>query len=729
MSNEKYLDYAGLQHYHEKLLLELGSMEIADDEIDMTMFEIFHTPEVAPAQPETWTVSSNGTLNLSSSTAYVYEPEGAGRKSISLAGNTDEQIFWLKLVDGGNFFIDWDSSIEWASGSEPELTAFYEDIFLFYKENGKWIGMIVASESITPYWKLTINIPAEYLNPPYALPIPINKEAIEYIDWGDGTIESAPFPNLYSIDESFVQHEYQELGRDYQIILKSSLFQNGYLVSADAEVANMEYNFTPYVKSIDSPLPHIKGTYQYGYSLSERLNDGILTKAFHSYSSLESIPEKLFYNNASYPVGEYCFYECYSLETIPSKLFAKSTSTTDFSYCFYGCESLKDFKLIIGSPSVTSFSGFVPDASNVTRILCVPPNSTTYDAAASEANASNGITVSTVETDCLDVFEYTVQTDLSEFSDPSWDDDYSPLVAAVPIEPVQNATASLTIDWGDGNAVELQPSSVVEANLIHTYATAGTYQITVLSSNWSDYKFMAVNYVESSDPSTSDPVIQTFRDKLVSLDSPMPPLANTDLIYWFQYCQHLTTINSHLFYNLPNVTSAKGCFARCESLASIPEGLFAKNTAITSFSECFRNCFGIQTIPEGLFANNAAATDFSNCFSWCDLVPSIPEGLFANNAAATNFSGCFGRCHEIQTIPENLFANNTAATTFYNCFYNCNKLGGFTIHIGSSLVTNASDFVSAKSGTTRIIYVPSSSTTQTTFNGQATSLKLTIRGE
>lgn len=401
MSVKKYFDYAGLQYYDSKWKLKFQQMVISNDEIEDILFDV-----LGPDIPETWTASTNGILDISSSSAFVYEPEGAGTKTISIINGTTAGIsrFFLKLIDAGNFFVEWGSNIQWKNGSEPEWQAFHEDIIMFKSNDGgnTWTAQVVQTNEITPYWKLTINIPDEYLNPPYSLPIPINKEAIEYIDWGDGTIESAPFSNLY-FDESFVQHEYQELGRDYQIILKSSLFQNGYLVSADAEISNIEYNFTPYVKSIDSPLPHIKGTYQYGYSLSERLNDGILTKAFHSYSSLESIPEKLFYNNASYPVGEYCFYECHSLETVPSKLFAKSTSTTDFSYCFYGCESLKDFKLIIGSPSVTSFSGFVPDASNVTRILCVPPNSTTYDTATLEANSSNGITVSTIEENCLDI--------------------------------------------------------------------------------------------------------------------------------------------------------------------------------------------------------------------------------------------------------------------------------------------------------------------------------------
>ena len=837
---------------------------------------------IPPALPENWTVSSDGILDVSLSNAYSYWPEGAGTKTISIVNGTTAGIskFFLKLTDGGNFPMQWGSSIQWKNGSEPEWQAFNEDIIIFKSNDGgnTWTAQVLQTNAIQEYWKFTIQIPENE-----TVYIPLDNH-VDTIDWGDGSsIETVQHDSyLYGDGDvfKFTYHTYSLAGI-YQIKVQSDNFADCYMATDDSDPCGYnddyyyyECNVEPYTISIDSPLPCIKGTYQWPDDSSMNIDDAF-DRCFCEYTKLVSIPDKLFYNNPqvksfhecfyhcsslqSIPSGlfdkntavvstptvlyqdsggfEDCFYGCSSLQSIPSGLFDKNTAVTnfdgcfrectslqsipsglfdkntavtsfygcfyncsslqsipsglfdkntaagyfgncfygcsflqsipsglfdkntaatgfswcfrgcsslkfipsglfdkntavtDFRYCFYNCTSLTNFKLIIGSSLVNNFSNFISNASNVTRILCVPSNSTTYNTATSYANSSNGITVSTVETDCIEVFEYTVQTDLSEFDDPSWDDDYSPLVAAVPIEPVQNASASLTIDWGDGNAVELQPSSVVEANLIHTYATAGTYQITVLSSNWSDYKFMAVDFVEGSDPSSSDPVIQTFRDKLVSLDAPMPPLANTDLIYWFQYCPHLTTINSHLFDNLPNVTSAKGCFARCESLTTVPEGLFAKNTAITSFSECFKNCFGLQTIPAGLFANNTAAADFSSCFNWNQVLQSIPAGLFANNTAATNFRYCFGDCYEIQTIPENLFASNTAVTNFYGCFYDCTNLGGFTIHIGSSLVAYADIFVKSKSGTTRIVYVPSGSTTQTTFNKYASSLRLTVRGE
>ena len=369
----------------------------------------------------------------------------------------------------------------------------------------------------------------------------------------------------------------------------------------------------------------------------------------------------------------------------------------------------------------------ITNKAGTTRIICVPEGSTTYTTVTSYAASNSSITVSTTNGDCLQIFEYTVQTDITENGwTPDW---YNPLVAAVPIEPVQNASAKLSIDWGDGTAVELQPSSVTEANLIHTYASAGTYQITVGSEKWSDYRFMAVEFCWDSDRTSDNPRIQTFREKLVSIDEPIPAFSNDNMIYWFYNCIFLTSVNAHLFDNMTAAASAHRCFAFCDRLSSIPETLFAKNTAITDFSECFRNCINVTSIPSNLFANNVAATDFGGCFLKCAEITSIPAGLFAANTAATNFNSCFNDCDSLQSIPSDVFATNTAATSFYRCFSYCSSLNSFTIHIGSSLVSSANYFVDKKSGVTRTIYVPSGSNTQTTFNAIAPSLGVTVTGE
>ena len=136
----------------------------------------------------------------------------------------------------------------------------------------------------------------------------------------------------------------------------------------------------------------------------------------------------------------------------------------------------------------------------------------------------------------------------------------------------------------------------------------------------------------------------------------------------------------------------------------------------------------LSTIPAGLFNNNINATDFSSCF-YGNTIQTIPDGLFNNNVNALNFSGCFIYCSSLQSIPVNLFKNNIAITDIGYCFCECSSLGNFTVHIGSSLVSDCSGFVDKKTGTTRTIYVPSGSTTQTKFNAVASSLGLTIIGE
>ena len=203
-------------------------------------------------------------------------------------------------------------------------------------------------------------------------------------------------------------------------------------------------------------------------------------------------------------------------------------------------------------------------------------------------------------------------------------------------------------------------------------------------------------------------------------------VAATDFTYCFYRCSSIQSIPEGLFDNNTAATSFYGCFEECSSIESIPSGLFDNNTAATSFMYCFSSCSSIESIPSGLFDNNTAVTTFYGCFSDCSSLESIPAGLFDNNTAVTDFRYCFAYCTSLQSIPEGLFDNNTAVTSFISCFYDCSSLTDFTLHIGSSSVSNCNVFVTKKTGTTRTIYVPNNSTTQTTFNAQASSLGLTI---
>ena len=338
-------------------------------------------------------------------------------------------------------------------------------------------------------------------------------------------------------------------------------------------------------------------------------------------------------------------------------------------------------------------------------------------------------------------------------------------ITGIPISLHNQPGITMTVDWGDGTESVLTQASYTEGDYTpstHEYATPGTYTVQMTSTKWGKL------YIDTaSASSTSLAHLQAFRDTLIDV-GPLPQVAGTlylpssspsvysnslryifgacsnitslssglfannpqisDFSYCFIRCSNLTTIPSGLLANTPKVTNLQSCFSLCPNLTSIPSGLFANNPKVTNFGNCFQNCSSLTSIPEDLFANNTQVTNFSSCFYSCSGLTSIPSGLFANNSEVTSFSSCFNYCSSLTSIPEDLFANNTQVTDLEYCFRFC-LLTNFTLSIGSSLISSATDFVTAKSGTTRTIYVPSGSTTETTFNSVAADLGLTIIGE
>ena len=270
-------------------------------------------------------------------------------------------------------------------------------------------------------------------------------------------------------------------------------------------------------------------------------------------------------------------------------------------------------------------------------------------------------------------------------------------VGAVPLNLYGQDGVSLQIDWGDGNTSILTPEQYTASDSsasVHTYATYGTYTITITSySEWKNVFLFAVDgyaTIEDASDNLTKPLYY-WRNTLVKVNSAIPKIAGTII------CSPRHGWN---FEYSPN--QIKYLFLHCSKLKTIPLDLFTKNTEATSFSYCFFGCTSLQSIPEGLFDKNTQAASFQYCFSGCSSIQSIPSGLFDKN---------------------------TAVTTFFSCFLNCAALGGFTLHISSSLVDICSNFVTKKSGTTRRVYVPSNSTTETSFNAVASSLGLTIIGE
>lgn len=366
MSEKKLMTYEGLEEYNIKWHERLQAMTISDADIDAIAFKALGVD--ALEIPDEWTVSSDGTLNLAASNAYSYWPEGAGTKNIVISNPSARNSFWLKLTDGGNFILNWDSNIQWTSETEPIFQSFTEDIFYFYRNEIAWTGILVSTKNITPYWKYTINaIRRTDVDNWYSLGDYGHTAFVPFcgfdngatIDWGDGTIETYTMTdlllnssNIYANrSQGFPQHTYQTDG-NYQIKIEYDDFENIYIynyISSD----NTDIYAAAYVEnivSIDSPVPKIKGSW-IDCSTSIHTENDSFQDIFCGYENLISIPEKLFYNNPN---------------------------ITSLS-CAFDLTPLENFTLYINSPNISNASDFCRYSySSYPRNIYVPINSITY---------------------------------------------------------------------------------------------------------------------------------------------------------------------------------------------------------------------------------------------------------------------------------------------------------------------------------------------------------------
>ena len=731
----------------------------------------FDTWKNLPIQSEVFDTCE--TIYLAFGNNFRYEPHGAGIKHISIVaseGIVNSKSFRLEIVDGGDFPIEWASNIRWKNDTEPIFQQYHTDVLMFhtYDYGTTWIGEPIQSIEMTPYWKVKVIPRGDQWNlvqETSYMTFPIEASAIDYIDWGDGTIEEAPFSN---IEDGFPHHSYSGAAL-YTIVVKSTKFNTGYFFTNSDYLSDLD-TFIKSVVEVVNPLPALKGSYQY-----DEPEDGILIDIFNSYISLESVPDQCFKNNP-YPVGAKCFsdchmltaippnlfandqqitnfssafYNCYSLKSIPSDIFANYTSATDFSYCFYRCESLIiPSDIFSHNTTATNFSHcfqycFIGTTSDRTAIPAGLFDNCTAATDFSSCFSRSGISSipagifdnCTSATNFSECFSYCLSlrsissglfshcSSATNFSKCFY---YCRNLQSIPDELFKDCSAAT-------NFTNCFYYCQTIANI-----PAGLFKHCSSATDFGNC-FYECSAITSAIPAG------LFDDCL----------AATSFNNCFYNCSNIASIPSGLFDHNVAAKTFMGCFYNCKLVPSIPSGLFNNNAAATSFAQCFYNCQAIQSIPTGLFNNNTLASEFTSCFYNCKLVPSIPTGLFDNNTAATSFSSCFSGCSSITSIPSGLFdkniaatsfaycfqgcsitsipsglfTKNTAVTTFTYCFNNCTNLGAFTIHIGSQIVEYCSYFVTKKTTVTRTVYVPTSSKTYLRFNSYASNLGLTVVGE
>jgi len=213
----------------------------------------------------------------------------------------------------------------------------------------------------------------------------------------------------------------------------------------------------------------------------------------------------------------------------------------------------------------------------------------------------------------------------------------------LPLADFGGLTPNFTVTWGDGNNDTI--TSSLQAERTHTYASGGTYTISILG-------FMPVFAVNNNS------ALRTKINSIISFGN--VGLRKLD----FYGCSLITSIPAPLtgLADMENFTN----FMRSTGITTIPSGLFDLSINVTTFTDAFSFNSGITSIPTGLFDNCTNVTIFSSTFNACVNLVTVPSTLFDQNINVVNFSSCFRNCRSVTSPLQ--FTFNTAVTTFANLY-------------------------------------------------------------
>jgi hypothetical protein len=232
-------------------------------------------------------------------------------------------------------------------------------------------------------------------------------------------------------------------------------------------------------------------------------------------------------------------------------------------------------------------------------------------------------------------------------------------IFTLPLVSFGSFATDIEVDWGDGNSDFV--TSPTDSNRIHTYTTAGVYEISIVGQ----MPGFKVNN-NAAIRSLITGIIDFGRVGLRTLD--------------FFGCTNIASIPASGtmevgYRGLNNIISFAG-FMRGTGITTIPADIFDFSTSATTFSDIF-SFTAITSIPAGLFDSSTSATSFASAFNSCTLLNSYPANLFNTSPNVINFSSTFRNCLALTFAQQ--FTINTAVTTFdnvYNMSTTSNALDG-----------------------------------------------------
>jgi surface protein len=269
-------------------------------------------------------------------------------------------------------------------------------------------------------------------------------------------------------------------------------------------------------------------------------------------------------------------------------------------------------------------------------------------------------------------------------------------------------TYDVTIDWGDGTPIQTA-NAWNHANMRHTYAAAGSYQIK-LSGRFSIFDYYSNATVRSSVlfvksvEQWGDIGVVSFENgfrgatNLMRVDA-RDNLANvTDFSVMFSGCSKLTSLDVSRF-NTSAATTLSGMFSGCSGLTSLDVSGF-DTSAANNLGYMFSDCTGLTSLDVTRF-DTSAANNLSGMFSNCSKLTSIDVTKF-DTSAANNLGSMFSRCSGLTSLDVTRF-DTSAANNLSSMFSGCSKLTSLDVSgFNTSAANNLSGMFGGCSGLTSL---------------------------
>ena len=234
--------------------------------------------------------------------------------------------------------------------------------------------------------------------------------------------------------------------------------------------------------------------------------------------------------------------------------------------------------------------------------------------------------------------------------------------------PCQNVgTFNATIDWGDGGATS-SITAYNDADLAHSYTTAGQYTITITGT------FPNIYFNNGGDRLLVDEVVDLGDVGWENLNSA------------FYGCSNMTAFDVGTA-DTSNVTNMSSMFRICSSLTSLDVSGF-DTSSVAFMQNMFRDCTSLTSLDVSGF-DTSSVTNMTQMFRGCSSLTSLDVSGF-NTASVTNIRFMFFGCPSLTSLDVSAFDTSSVNNMEY-MFYNCSNVTSLDVSgFDTSSVTNMS---------------------------------------